>query len=167
MSIDPKQQQPPVQERMKVIGFKVTERELQNTIYPVMHDCYRLGIIDYDTLTSFLWFCLQFWIGHYRMKKQQFDLSHQEIEEEKKKLAAIIAEKEAWHKWDNSTPRVIEKATKELEEMGKDLDREFKQPEEQPPQLELQQQRQQLPQLPKPKPQPSPLDNLSLEDMMA
>jgi hypothetical protein len=111
-------------------------------------------------------FCIQFWIGHYRMKKQQFDLSHQEIEEEKKKLAAIVAQKEAWHRWDNSTPRVIEKATKELEAMGKDLDREFKQQSQQPPQ---QQQQQQLPQLPKPKPQQqaSPLDNLSLEDMMA
>jgi hypothetical protein len=30
-------------------------------------------------------FCIQFWIGHYRMKKQQFDLSHQEIEQEEKK----------------------------------------------------------------------------------
>jgi hypothetical protein len=33
------------------------------------------------------------------MKKQQFDLSHQEVEqEEKQKLAAIVAQKEAWHK---------------------------------------------------------------------
>jgi hypothetical protein len=65
-------------------------------------------------------FCVQFWIAHYRMKKkQQFDMSQQEIEqEEKKKLDAIIAEKEAWHKWDNSTPRVMEKAVKELERMG-------------------------------------------------
>jgi hypothetical protein len=38
-------------EKTKIIGFKVTEEELQNTIYPVMHDCYyQLGIIDYDTL---------------------------------------------------------------------------------------------------------------------
>jgi hypothetical protein len=105
-------------------------------------------------------------MGHYRMKKQQFDMSQQEIEEEKKKLAAIVAQKEAWHRWDNSTPRVMEKAAKELEAMGKDLDREFKQQSQQPPQ---QQQQQQLPQLPKPKPQQkaSPLDNLSLEDMMA
>jgi hypothetical protein len=49
MSVDPKQYQPqPVPERIKVIGFKVTESELQNTIYPIMHDCYRMGIIDYD-----------------------------------------------------------------------------------------------------------------------
>jgi hypothetical protein len=71
-----------------------------------MHDCYDLGIIDHDTMTSFLQFCVRFWMGHYRMKKQQqFDMNQREIEqEEKKKLAAIIAEKEAWQKWDNSTP---------------------------------------------------------------
>ena len=50
----------------------VTEEELQNVIYPVMHDCYyQLGIIDHDTLTSFLHFTVQFWMGHYRMKKKQ------------------------------------------------------------------------------------------------
>jgi len=91
-----------------------------------MHDCYyQLGIIDHDTLTSFLRFCIQFWMGHYRMK-QQFDMSHKEIEEEKKRLDAIIAEKEAWHKWDNSTPRVIEKATKEIQQMGEDFERDSK-----------------------------------------
>jgi hypothetical protein len=117
MSVNPKQ---PL-EKTKIIGFKVTEEELQNTIYPVMHDCYyQLGIIDHDTLTSFLRFCVQFWISHYRMKKQQqFDMSQQEIEEEKKKLDAIIAEKEAWQKWDNSTPRVMEKAVKQLEQNGR------------------------------------------------
>ena len=88
-----------------------------------MHDCYDLGIIDHDTLTSFLRFCVQFWMGHYRMKKQQFDMNQREIEqEEKKKLAAIIAEKEAWHKLDNSTPRVVQKTVKELEEMGEQLE---------------------------------------------
>src|SRR5215218_3636700 len=136
MSVDPKQLQ-----KNKVIGFKVTEDELQNTIYPVMHDCYQLGIIDHDTLTSFLRFCLQFWISHYHMKKQQFEMSQQEID----------AEKEAWYKWDNSTPRVIEKATKELEAMGEQLERESKltQPQPQPPQQ----------QPPKPKQQQSPLAN--------
>jgi hypothetical protein len=149
--------------RLKIISLRVTENELQNIITPVMHDCYQLGIIDHDTLTSFLRFCIQFWISHYRMKKQQFDMSQQEIEEEKKKLAAIIAEKEAWYKWDNSTPRVIEKATKELEAMGEQLERESRLTQPQPPQ----------PQPPKPKPKPkkqqqqSPLANLSLEDMMA
>jgi hypothetical protein len=77
MSVDPKQQQqqqPVPAERIKVIGFKVTESELQNTIYPIMHDCYyRLGILSimiYPDVVSTV-FCLQFWIGHYRMKKQQ------------------------------------------------------------------------------------------------
>jgi hypothetical protein len=57
-----------------------------------MHDCYDLGIIDHDTLTSFLRFCVQFWMGHYRIKKQQFDMVQEEIEEEE--LVAIAAEKE-------------------------------------------------------------------------
>jgi hypothetical protein len=70
MSVDPKQ---PL-EKIKVVGFRVTENELQNTIYPIMHDCYQLGIIDHDTVTSFLRFCVQFWMGHYRMKKQQFEM---------------------------------------------------------------------------------------------
>jgi len=83
----------------KIIGFRVTEEELQNIIYPVMHDCYDLGIIDHDTLTSFLRFCIRFWMGHYRMKKQQFDTVQEEIEEEEK-LVAIAAEKEAY---ENST----------------------------------------------------------------
>jgi hypothetical protein len=72
MSVDPNQ----LPDKTKIIGFRVTEEELHNTIYPIMHDCYQLGIIDHDTLTSFLRFCVQFWIGHYRMKKQQFDMEH-------------------------------------------------------------------------------------------
>ncbi|HEY9407288.1 MAG TPA: hypothetical protein VIP53_07570 [Nitrososphaera sp.] len=61
-------------------------------------------------------------------------------------------------KWDNSTPRVMQKTVKELEEMEKDLDREFAaSQQEQPQQLQT-----------KPKEQRrSPLANLSLEDMMA
>jgi MFS superfamily sulfate permease-like transporter len=125
-----------------------------------MHDCYyQLGIIDHDTLTSFLRFCVQFWMGHYRMKKQQFDMSQREVEEEKKKLDAIIAEKEAWEKWDNSTPRVLEKTIKKLEEMGEQLEKEFAA-------TSLSSSSQQ-PQQPKPKQQRSVIDNLSLEDMMA
>jgi hypothetical protein len=95
------------------------------------------------------------------MKKQQFDMSEQEIEEEKKKLDAIFVEKEAWHKWDNSTPRVMENAVKQLEQMGEEFERESKR--------EIQQQWQQ----PKAKQQqqqessPSPLANLSLEGKMA
>jgi hypothetical protein len=162
MSVDPRQL-----DKTKIIGFRVTEEELQNVIYPVMHDCDDLGIIDHDTLTSFLRFSVQFWMGHYRMKKQQFEMSQQEIEEEKKKLAAIVAEKEAWEKWDNSTLRVIEKTVKQLEQMEKDLDREsaaaaFSQTDHH---------QQQQPRQPKPKPKEqessSPLANLSLEDMMA
>jgi hypothetical protein len=62
-----------------------------------MHDCYQLGIIDHDTLTSFLRFWVQFWMGHYRMKQQQFDMVQEEIEEEEK-LVAIAAKKEAYEK---------------------------------------------------------------------
>jgi hypothetical protein len=153
MSVDPKQL-----EKMKVIGCKVPERELQNIIYPVMHDCYQLGLINHDTVSSFVRFCIRFWIAHYHIKKQQFEMSQQEIDAEKKKLAAIIAEKEAWYKWDNSTPRVIEKATKELEAMGEQLEIESRLAQPQPPQQQ---------QPPKPKQQQSVIDNLSLEDMMA
>jgi hypothetical protein len=50
MSVDPRQQ--PLDKTTKIIGFRVTEEELQNImyIYPVMHDCcyYQLGIIDHD-----------------------------------------------------------------------------------------------------------------------
>jgi hypothetical protein len=84
MSVNPKQQQQPL-DKTKIIGFRVTEEVLQNTIYPIMHDCYDLGIIDHDTLTSFLRFCVQFWMDHYRMKKQQFEMSQKEIEQEEKK----------------------------------------------------------------------------------
>jgi uncharacterized membrane protein len=144
--------------KWKMIGCRVTEEELHNQIYPMMHECYKLGIIEHDTIAAFVRFCLQFWTGHYRMKKTQFDMAAEEIETEKQKLAKIIREKEAWHKWDNSTPRVIEKAVKELKQMGEEFERDSKR--------EIQQQ-----QRPKPKQQrqssPSPLDNLSLEDMMA
>lgn len=146
-----------------MIGCRVTEEELQNQIFPMMHECYRLGIIDHDTIASLIRFCLQFWMGHLRMKKHQFDMAQQDIDQEKKKLASIVAEKQAWEKWDNSTPRVMEKTVKELEQMRKDFDREFGTPAPQPEQ-------QQLPQ-PKPKQQESwrasRLANLTLEDMMA
>jgi hypothetical protein len=153
MSVDPKQL-----EKMKVIGCKVPERELQNIINPIMHDCYQLGLINHDTISSFVRFCIKFWIGHYRMKKQQFEMRQQEIEQEKKKLDAIIAEKEAWEKWDNSTPRVLEKTIKKLEEMGEQLEKEF---------AATSSSSSQQPQQPKPKQQQSVIDNLSLEDMMA
>jgi hypothetical protein len=62
-----------------------------------MHDCYQLGPINHDTVSSFVHFCINFWIGHYRMKKEQFDMVQEEIEEEEK-LVAIAAEKEAYEK---------------------------------------------------------------------
>jgi hypothetical protein len=40
-------------------------------------------------------------MGHYHMKKHQFEMSQQEIEQEEEKLAAIASEKEAYEK--NST----------------------------------------------------------------
>jgi hypothetical protein len=43
MSVNPKQ--PPV-EKIKVIGFRVTEDELQNTIYPVMHDSAIISLVS-------------------------------------------------------------------------------------------------------------------------
>jgi lipopolysaccharide export LptBFGC system permease protein LptF len=102
-------------------------------------------------------------MGHYRMKKQQFDMAQRDIDQEKKKLASIVAEKQAWEKWDNSTPRVMEKTVKELEQMGKDFDREFgttaPQPEQQPPPQEQPQQQQQEQQQPEDLSEPlSPFD---------
>jgi hypothetical protein len=61
-------------------------------------------------------------------------------------------------KWDNSTPRVMQKTVKELEEMREQLEREFAASQ------------QEQPQQPQTKPKErrrSPLANLSLEDMMA
>ena len=101
-------------------------------------------------------------MGHYRMKKQQFDMNQREIEqEEKKKLAAIVTEKEAWHKWDNSTPRVMQKTVKEREEMGEQLEREFA--ETHPLSSPKQQPRKQQPTTAS----KATVANLSLEDMMA
>jgi hypothetical protein len=80
--------------KRKMIGCRITEDELRNQIMPMMHECYKLGIIDHDTIASLIRFCLQFWMGHFRMKKkQQFDMAQQDIEEEKKKLAAIVDQK--------------------------------------------------------------------------
>jgi hypothetical protein len=42
MSVNPKQ---PV-EKIKIIGFRVTEEELQNTIYPVMHDSAIISLVS-------------------------------------------------------------------------------------------------------------------------
>src|SRR5919109_5571318 len=111
----------------KVIACKITEEEFQKTILPTMYGCYDLEIIDRQTVSAFVKFCINFWIGHYRTKKQPFEMSQQEIEQEgKKKLAAIAAEKEqAYEKRNKSLARVIEKATKQVEELGEQLEREF------------------------------------------
>jgi hypothetical protein len=56
-------------------------------------------------------------------KKEQFDTVQEETEEEEK-LVAIAAEKEqAYEK--NSTARVVEKAIKQTEELGEQLERDF------------------------------------------
>src|ERR671924_1826076 len=44
MSVDPKQQ--PIDKTTKIIGFRVTEEELQNTIYPVMHDSAIISLVS-------------------------------------------------------------------------------------------------------------------------
>jgi hypothetical protein len=44
VSVDPKQQQQQLEK--KVIEFKVTEEELQNTIYPVMHDSAIISLVS-------------------------------------------------------------------------------------------------------------------------
>jgi hypothetical protein len=81
-------------EKLKVIGCKVTGNGLRNLITPIMHDCYNLGLIKHNTVSSFVRFCINFWIEHYHMKKkEQFDTVQEEIEEEEK-LVAIAAEKE-------------------------------------------------------------------------
>jgi hypothetical protein len=89
--------------KWKVVGCRVTEDELKNIITPVKQDCYNLGLIKHDTLSSFVKFCINFWIGHYYNKKREFAMRAQEIENEKKKLAEIAAERQAWEK----SPAVI------------------------------------------------------------
>jgi hypothetical protein len=64
-------------------------------------------------------FCINFWIGHYSTKTQEFAMRQQEIEQEKKKLAAIAAKKEAYERYENSTPRVIEKRQKRSKSLKK------------------------------------------------
>jgi hypothetical protein len=156
MSVDPRQQQP--LEKIKVIGFKVTEDELQNIIYPVMHDCYyQLGLINQDTVSSFIRFCIQFWIAHYRMKNQQFEVSQQEIDEEK--LAEIIAQKE--QACEKSTMGVIERATEGVEELGEQLERDFEEDTVHPPLSHQPRRTSQQPTT------ASGRAKLSLEDMMA
>jgi hypothetical protein len=92
------------------------------------------------------------------MKKEQFDRTQEEIEEEKK-LVAIAAEKEqAYEK--NSTARVVEKAIKQIEELGEQLERDFEEYTTHPSSYYRRSRKQQ---------QSAPsrtVANLSLEDMM-
>jgi hypothetical protein len=86
--------------KIEVIGCKVTEEELQNIIIPTMQDCYQLDLVKHDTISSFVRFCINFWIGHYRLKKQQFGMTQQEIEQVK--LARDSHEKEQAYEKDST-----------------------------------------------------------------
>jgi hypothetical protein len=70
--------------KLKVIGCEVTGNGLRNLITPIMRGCYcyNLGLINHDTVSSFVCFCINFWIGHHRMKKEQFDMVQEEIEKD-------------------------------------------------------------------------------------
>jgi hypothetical protein len=46
--------------KLKVIGRKLTEEELQNIITPVMHDCYNLSRKTAYSISSFVRFCITF-----------------------------------------------------------------------------------------------------------
>jgi membrane protein YqaA with SNARE-associated domain len=48
-----------------------------------MQDCYQLDLVKHDTISSFVGFCINFWIGHYGLKKQQSKMTQQEIAAEK------------------------------------------------------------------------------------
>jgi hypothetical protein len=48
-----------------------------------MKDCYQPDLVKHDTISSFVSFCINFWIGHYRLKKQQSEMTQQEIAAEK------------------------------------------------------------------------------------
>ena len=98
-------------------------------------------------------------MGHYRVKKQQFDMVQEEIEEEQEKLVAIAAEKEqAYEK--NSTARMVEKAIKQIEELGEQLDGDFEEDTTHPSSYYQRSRKQQQSALSR------TVANLSLEDMM-
>ena len=97
MSVSPRQQQEETTTTTaatvwKVIGTKVTEEEFQKTVLPITHDCYHLGLIDHDTVSSFVKFCINFWIAHYTTKLE-FETQQQHIDQEREKLAAIVDQK--------------------------------------------------------------------------
>jgi hypothetical protein len=61
--------------KWKVMGCSVSEEEFQNNIIaPNARDCYQLGLIPHETVSYFVRFCVNFWIGHYCVKKQQFEM---------------------------------------------------------------------------------------------
>ena len=145
MSVDSKQQQP-VPERIKVIGFKVTERELQNTIYPIMHDCYRLGILSimipwhrsYGLLHPVLDWALPYEAA------VRFKPSRDRAGREEKACNYRCREGGVWEVY---TARHTA-GHKKVEEIGEQLERDFK--ETHPPLLQPEDR-------PKPKQQQSPI----------
>jgi hypothetical protein len=149
--------------KKQIIGFRVTEEELQNTIYPVcmtllLSAGYIIDIMIYPDIVPTV-FGIKFWIAHYyHMKKQQFEVSQQEIDEEMK-LAEIIAQKE--QAYEKSTMGVIERATKGVEELGERLERDFEEDTVHPPLSHQPRRTSQQPTT------ASRTANLSLEDMMA
>jgi hypothetical protein len=62
---------------------QISGDELQNLITPIMDDCYQLGLVKHDTISSFVRFCINFWIAHYKLKKQEFEMRQQDIEQQK------------------------------------------------------------------------------------
>lgn len=94
-----------------------------------MHDCYQLGLIKQDTVSSFVRFCINFWMGHYNNKQREFAIREREIENGKK-IAAIAAQREVWVR---SPARAVEKATEQIEELGEQLDRDFEEDTAHPP----------------------------------
>jgi hypothetical protein len=79
-------------------------------------------------------------MGHYRMKKQQqFEPARDRAGREEKACRHHCGEGDMGEKWDNSTSQVMQKTVKELEEMEKDLDREFAASQQEQPQQDRRQ----------------------------
>jgi hypothetical protein len=49
----------------------------------MMDDCYQLALVKDNTISSFVRFCINFWIAHYKLKKQEFVMRQQDIEQQK------------------------------------------------------------------------------------
>ena len=91
-------------------------------------------------------------------KQQQFDMNQREIENEKKRLAAVAAQREVWER---SPARAVEKATEQMEELGEQLNRDFEEDTAHPPLSDQPRRTLQQPTT------ASSTANLPLEDMMA